>query len=162
MAEWELILGLACLSQYAKYMYHEGIGHMPASWVAVGTEKSPESSTNGANGTTNGQGPSNRLENGHTNGHANGHANSGAHGSSLPASFMAGKAVRTVYGPVPLELALDWPVAASYDELAGCAVWMGGRIPTFEEARSIYEHAQVLQKDAADRELARKVPAVNG
>lgn len=148
--------------EYAKYMYHEGIGHMPASWVAVGTEKSPESSTNGANGTTNGQGPSNRLENGHTNGHANGHANSGAHGSSLPASFMAGKAVRTVYGPVPLELALDWPVAASYDELAGCAVWMGGRIPTFEEARSIYEHAQVLQKDAADRELARKVPAVNG
>ncbi|EJT79063.1 hypothetical protein GGTG_04152 [Gaeumannomyces tritici R3-111a-1] len=152
--------------EYAKYMYHEGVDRMPASWVAVGTEGSAKGTAVGINGTTNGQGPidklENGLENGHTNGDANGHVANRVHGCSLPASFTAGKAVRTVYGPVPLKFALDWPVSASYDELSGCAAWMGGRIPTFEEARSIYEHAQVLQKDAVDRELARKVPAVNG
>lgn len=50
--------------------------------------------------------------------------------------------VRTLYGLVPLKHALDWPVTASYDELAGCANWMNARIPTFEEARSIYSYVE--------------------
>lgn len=50
-------------------------------------------------------------------------------------------AVRTVFGPVPLEWALDWPVAASYEELNGYAKWMKCRIPTFEEARSLYKYS---------------------
>ncbi|KAK7217369.1 hypothetical protein V2G26_005372 [Clonostachys chloroleuca] len=77
-------------------------------------------------------------------------------------TFLEGRFVRTVYGPVPLNLALDWPVFASYDELAPCAAWMGGRIPTFEEARSIYAYADRLKKDLLKSKLANKVPAVNG
>jgi formylglycine-generating enzyme required for sulfatase activity len=86
-----------------------------------------------------------------TNGHA--------HGSS--AKFLKGKAVRTVYGPISLELALDWPVCASYDEVAGCARWMGGRIPTMEEARSIYRHVDEAKKMQAHESLGANIPAVN-
>lgn len=59
---------------------------------------------------------------------------------------MAHFAVRTVFGSVPLELAQDWPVIASYDELAKYAKWVDCRIPTFEEAKSIYAHAARLKE----------------
>ena len=115
------------------------------------------------------------------NGLSNGHANAPAdddesdndqqksqlqEDSVLPAEFVTDKAVRTVYGAVPLRHALDWPVFASYDELAGCAAWMGGRIPTVEEARSIYAHVDEnrrrRQKVDAENQLGKTVPAVNG
>lgn len=83
-------------------------------------------------------------------------------GAGLPASFLHGKSVRTVYGLVPLKYALDWPAMASYDELAGCAAWMGGRIPTAEEARSIYAHAEFMKRKKAENKLGATVPAVNG
>lgn len=70
--------------------------------------------------------------------------------------------MRTVYGPVPLKYALHWPVFASYDELASCAAWMGGRIPTMEEARSIYSHVDGLKLKEAEQRLGKTVPAVNG
>jgi L-histidine Nalpha-methyltransferase / hercynylcysteine S-oxide synthase len=76
--------------------------------------------------------------------------------------YVQGKAVRTVFGPVPLKYALDWPVSASYDEVAGCAQYMGGRIPTLEEARSIYHYADALRKKEAANALGRTIPAVNG
>lgn len=63
---------------------------------------------------------------------------------------------------VPLKLALDWPVFASYNELEGCATWMGGRIPTFEETQSLYKHVDVLKREEAERKLGKTVPAVNG
>lgn len=63
---------------------------------------------------------------------------------------------------VPLKYALDWPIFASYNELEGCALWMGGRIPTFEEARSLYEHVCCLKREEAERKLGKTVPAVNG
>jgi formylglycine-generating enzyme required for sulfatase activity len=88
--------------------------------------------------------------NGHTNGHAELY------------SFVQDKAVRTVYGPVPLRLALDWPVSASYDELQGCAKYMGGRIPTVEEARSVYTYAATMKKKEASNALGKTIPAVNG
>lgn len=94
-----------------------------------------------------------------TNGRANGHANGAL---PLPESFLDGKAVRTVYGLVPLKHALDWPVFASYDELVGCAAYMGGRIPTFEEAKSIYAYVYGLKKEQAEKHLVKTVPAVNG
>lgn len=102
----------------------------------------------GANGNEN--------ENSSTNGYGT------ANGVALPESFLDGKAVRTVYGLVPLKHALDWPVFASYDELAGCAAWMGGRIPTFEEVRSIYQHVEAVKKEQAEKQLSQTVPAVNG
>ncbi|KAE8370028.1 Aldehyde/histidinol dehydrogenase [Aspergillus caelatus] len=69
-------------------------------------------------------------------------------GSSVEATkdFMANFAVRTVFGSIPLEFAQDWPVMASYDELAEYAEWVGCRIPTFEEARSIYLHSALLKE----------------
>ena len=109
-----------------------------------------------SNGSTNGH--ANGSVNGHTNGAVNGHAN----GSSGPGSaFLQDKAVRTVYGPIPLKLALDWPVCASYNEVAGCAKWMGGRIPTMEEARSIYEYVDSTRKLKAEKALGANIPAVN-
>ena len=43
--------------------------------------------------------------------------------------------VRTLYGPVPLARAHDWPLIASYDELNAYALSRGGRIPTEPEMR---------------------------
>lgn len=109
--------------------------------------------------------------NGHTNGYTNGHTNGRTNGHSnghvdlncpLTKEYLEGKAVRTVYGLVPLKYALDWPVFASYDELAGCASWMGGRIPTVEEARSIYSHVDRMKLKEAEQHLGKMVPAVNG
>jgi L-histidine Nalpha-methyltransferase / hercynylcysteine S-oxide synthase len=118
--------------EYAKYLTATGSTKIPASWM----DKTVSNGTSGANGY-------------HTDGDEALH------------NFLKGKKVRTIYGPVPLELALDWPVAASYDELNGCAQYMGGRIPTLEEARSIYFHAEALKKKEAANALTGMIPAVN-
>ncbi|KAI1775237.1 C-type lectin protein [Hypoxylon cercidicola] len=133
--------------EYALYIYNTKASKVPASWA----EQSPEH-TSDTNGHANGQ------VNGHKNGYTNGHTNGR---DSLPASFLEGKYVRTVYGLVPLKYALDWPVFASYDELVGCAAWLGGRIPTFEEARSIYAHVDKMKRKEVERQLGKTVPAVN-
>ncbi|KAI1142131.1 C-type lectin protein [Hypoxylon sp. FL0543] len=135
--------------EYALYMYNTKTTKAPASWA----DESPNH-TNGTNGT-------NELVEEQRNGHANGYT-IGTHGQQgVPLSFIDGKAVRTVYGLVPLKYALDWPVFASYDELAGCAAWLGGRIPTFEEARSIYNYVDKMKRKEAERQLGKTVPAVN-
>lgn len=131
--------------KYARYMYDERVTKIPASWMEI---RSSDTELGETSRTING-----------TNGHSNGHCNGN---SKLPESFLEDKAVRTVYGPVPLKYALDWPVFASYDELKGCASYMGGRIPTFEEARSIYHYAEVMKSEKAERKLGKTVPAVNG
>ncbi|KIM54605.1 hypothetical protein SCLCIDRAFT_60276, partial [Scleroderma citrinum Foug A] len=41
--------------------------------------------------------------------------------------------VRTLYGPVPLKIAWNWPVITTYDNLSEYAVVKGGRIPTEAE-----------------------------
>ncbi|KAL1841211.1 hypothetical protein VTK73DRAFT_3565 [Phialemonium thermophilum] len=138
--------------EYAQYMYHEHVTKLPAAWAEADV---PTATETRANGTSNG---SSRIPDGEfdvSNGHQNGTA-------KLPESFFDGKFVRTVYGLVPLRYALDWPIFASYDELSACASWMGGRIPTFEEARSIYAYAEALKKEKAERTLGKTVPAVNG
>jgi hypothetical protein len=129
-------------------MYSSHITKVPASWAQDPSASAEEA----ANGTE---------TNGHTNGGTNGAGGGGAD-VIVPESFLNGRAVRTVYGLVPLKHALDWPVFASYDELAGCAAWMGGRIPTFEEARSVYTYAEGLKKKQAENQLGKTVPAVNG
>ena len=82
--------------------------------------------------------------------------------AGLPQLAFINRKVRTVFGAIPLEWALDWPVSASYDELAGCAAWMGGRIPSLEETRSIYEYAAILKSKNLSKNLGRTIPAVNG
>ncbi|EGO59462.1 hypothetical protein NEUTE1DRAFT_145472 [Neurospora tetrasperma FGSC 2508] len=126
--------------EYAQYLLEKNIDKLPASWARLDNEKI-------ANGTTNS---------------VSGHHSNRTSKQQLPSSFLEKTAVRTVYGLVPLKHALDWPVFASYDELAGCAAYMGGRIPTFEETRSIYAYADALKKKKeAERQLGRTVPAVN-
>ena len=130
--------------EYVKYLTETGNTQLPASW-------SQESITNGHDVTngTNGINGTNGVNGHHMNGDAKFY------------DFLQGKTVRTVYGAVPLMFALEWPVAASYDELVGCAKYMGGRIPTAEEARSIYDWADGLNKKKAAGTQSRMIPAVN-
>jgi EasF-like predicted methyltransferase len=120
--------------EYARYLEKTGKTAIPASWCDTPYSTSKRDSV--INGSSNG-----------TNGTA--------------VSLTEGKFVRTVYGTVPLIYALNWPVVASYDELAGCAAYLGGRIPTEEEVRSIY--AYVDRSGSKDMEGARgtRIPAVN-
>ncbi|KAI1816902.1 C-type lectin protein [Poronia punctata] len=125
--------------EYGRYLYETKADNIPASW-ATKQDSSPHNNGGGSNG----------------------HDQFTRDESGLPDSFVREKFVRTVYGLVPLKYALDWPVFASYDELNGCAAWMGGRIPTLEEARSIYKHVEVMKRKEAERQLGATVPAVNG
>lgn len=77
--------------------------------------------------------------------------------------FLRDKNIRTVFGLVPLKFALHWPVCASFEELEGCAAYMGGRIPTLEEARSIYHFAEstALAGNKAVSAHGQRIPAVN-
>ena len=119
---------------YVKYLTEAGVDELPASWSVR------SSATNGCH---------------------NGDANL-SHAKTVDFDhFLKDKAVRTVYGPVPLALALDWPVVASYNELAGCAKWMNGRIPTFEEILSIYNYAEKLKGKDISFMSPHNIPAVN-
>ncbi|KAL9622589.1 MAG: hypothetical protein Q9160_003086 [Pyrenula sp. 1 TL-2023] len=82
--------------------------------------------------------------------------------TDVSADFLGNKYVRTPHGLVPLGYSLDWPVMASYDELAACAKWMNGRIPTLEEARSIYNFVKASKKLKAENIPSTLISAVNG
>jgi formylglycine-generating enzyme required for sulfatase activity len=107
--------------EYAKYLQANGLREYPASWVLVREDKEYP------------------IPNGVTQ-------------SSPSASedFLNNFAVRTVFGSVSLDLAQDWPLISSYDEVASYAKWMGCRIPTFEEAKSIYAYSDKLQGGASN------------
>jgi formylglycine-generating enzyme required for sulfatase activity len=127
--------------EFAAYLAQTGTSKIPASWSEHAY----------SNGQATSAGKRDSVMNGHQNG-----VNGTLH------KVTAGKYVRTVYGTVPLEYALDWPVMASYDELVGCAQWMGGRIPTMEEARSIYNYVDSLKDPEIEKLLGNTIPAVNG
>ena len=128
---------------YARFLDHTSQDKLPASWTFW--------DSNGYHSQTNGES--------HVNGdgvYLNGTS------LRLTDAYLNGKFVRTVYGPVPLKNALDWPIFASYDELARCAAWMNGRIPTVDEARSIYSYVDINKNKHTDSILTKKVSAVNG
>lgn len=125
--------------EYARFLELTHADGLPASWT--------REHANGVNGTN---GNHVKVTNA-TNGEV----------GSVSNNFLRGKAVRTVYGLVPLKFALDWPVMASYDELAAFAEWAGARIPTNEELKSIYHHVE-FQKRQAENIRSHLVPAVNG
>lgn len=103
--------------EYAKYLQANHLPQKPESWVLVKSDQTYPT--------------------------CNGVSQNSSYATN---DFMAHFAVRTVFGSVPLELAQDWPVIASYDELAKYAKWVDCRIPTFEEAKSIYAHAARLKE----------------
>ena len=128
---------------YACYLYHTGQDAIPASWISERSSKSASVDQQKA------------LVNGHSS-YQNGLS------PPLTNAYLQGKSVRTVYGPIPLEHALDWPVFASYDELSRCAAWMNGRIPSVEEVRSIYNYVDRNKNKKADSINTKKISAVNG
>ena len=128
---------------YAIYLFHTGQDAMPASWTSNGSSHSA---------------PINQPEilvdkhDSYRYGRC----------QSVNTAYLAGKSVRTVYGPVSLQHALDWPVFASYDELSRCAKWMNGRIPSLDEVRSIYNYVDRNKNKKPDSINTKKVSAVNG
>ncbi|OQE27226.1 hypothetical protein PENSTE_c004G01583 [Penicillium steckii] len=112
--------------EYAQYLRALRLQTLPASWVCTRSEKEYPIS--------NGMTPSN-----------------GGGSSSAPQLRLPDIAVRTMFGPVPLTLAQDWPLIASYDEFASYAKWAGCRIPTFEETRSIYMYSDKLREKAQEQ-----------
>ena len=129
--------------EFAQYLHHKEIANIPASWSEEhGVNEVHQRDIPHVNGV-------------HLNGSTTTDSNSGL------STFTRNKFVKTVFGPVPLNQALEWPVAASYDELADCAAWMDGRIPTAEEAQSIYKYAEQVKGLDADEALGRTIPAVN-
>ncbi|KAJ5371067.1 Ergothioneine biosynthesis protein 1 [Penicillium cataractarum] len=102
--------------EYAKYLQAAHLEEMPASWTRIHSDQG------------------NPISKGFSESR-----------QSAPQDFMDNFAVRTVFGPVSLDLAQDWPVIASYDELARHAKWTGCRIPSHEEVRSIYLYADQLR-----------------
>jgi formylglycine-generating enzyme required for sulfatase activity len=126
--------------EYAEYLALTSTAAIPESWC-----EEPYSSTKA-------------TDIGKRDSMINGHSHSL---SDAAQALTEGKYVRTVYGAVPLLHALHWPVVASYNELASCAAWMGGRIPTMEEARSIYNYVERGAGQAFE-ESGNTIPAVNG
>lgn len=130
---------------YVQYLKETKTTRLPASWTVSPSRASPmDEKLSLTNGIKN------------CKPHLNGDS------TLLTDAFLADKSIRTVDGPVPLVHALDWPVFASYDEVAGCAKWMGGRIPSLEEAQSIYNYVDQLRMKDEGEVLASTIPAVNG
>ncbi|KAF2396540.1 hypothetical protein EJ06DRAFT_483372 [Trichodelitschia bisporula] len=125
--------------EYATYLGENGVQRIPASW----TEKPAKDGSSELS-----RKEQVRRDSMQTN--------------STGSAFVEGKSVRTVFGPVPLKYTLEWPVVASYDELTACARWMGGRIPTVEEVKSIYEHVADKKLLGVENALGKTIPAVNG
>lgn len=126
---------------YARFLEQSGDDKVPASWIHG------KSHTNIT----------------HRSSHINGNKdNSNSSSPQLTNAYLCDKFVRTIYGPIPLKQALDWPIFASYDELSKCAAWMNGRIPTVEEARSIYNYVDTNKNKHTDSIVTKKVSAVNG
>lgn len=44
-----------------------------------------------------------------------------------------------MYGPVAMDVAYNWPVIASYDDLSRYALVKGGRLPTEPELRLFHD-----------------------
>ncbi|EXJ78765.1 hypothetical protein A1O1_09167 [Capronia coronata CBS 617.96] len=131
--------------EYAHFLEVTHKGTLPASWIASKMD-GHANGTNGTNGVNGANG---------TNGHGRDVLDMAS------SSFVEDKSVRTVYGPVPLKYVLDWPVMASYDELAAYAHWSNGRIPTLEEARSLYQYVEE-QKRTVEKVPSVLISAVNG
>ncbi|KIO25639.1 hypothetical protein M407DRAFT_236775 [Tulasnella calospora MUT 4182] len=61
-------------------------------------------------------------------------------GFALPANWALDSEgnvqVRTLYGPVPMSVAANWPFVSAYDDLDAFAKWKGGRLPNEVELRA--------------------------
>ena len=128
------------VGEYARYLEETGNRGVPASWALDSAQAVSR------NGARNGAPP----------------REGGASSPFASEVYSRGKLVKTIFGPVPLAQALHWPVSASYDELQDCARWMGGRLPTYDEVRSIYHYVDEQKAEGAPQVLSQTIAAVNG
>ncbi|KAI0826841.1 DUF323 domain-containing protein [Trametes gibbosa] len=72
--------------------------------------------------------------------------------------------VRTLYGPVPLKIAHNWPLVTSYDNLSTYASVKGGRIPTEPELRLFHDKFECGYEGGANVGFRNwhPVPATSG
>ncbi len=129
------------IGEYALYLEQTQNSNLPASWTVDPNVNGAQSESNGVVRPTNGTASTKKV---------------------ASPQYLKGKLAKTVFGPIPLAEALHWPVIASYNELAGCARWMNGRIPTLEEVRSIYQYVDQAKAKEATNVLAETISAVNG
>jgi L-histidine Nalpha-methyltransferase / hercynylcysteine S-oxide synthase len=136
---------------YAKFLEENQIQKIPASWSQDWICRNGTGSTHRQNGKADG----------YANGHSTGKVtrNDTVNASD---SYLAGKSVRTAYGLIPLKFTLDWPVFASYDDLASFAKWMDARIPTADEVRSIYSYVNQTKERDTENVIGKTISAVNG
>ncbi|OQD68015.1 hypothetical protein PENPOL_c003G09007 [Penicillium polonicum] len=116
--EFEAQARPVCNEEYAKYLFITGKGTVPATWI-----KSPNTSITTSDNQTINQ---STVEN----------------DDYAFKQFIECQAIKTVYGAVPLVLALDWPLMASNHEVEGYAKWAKARVPSLHEVRSIHEYAE--------------------
>ena len=131
--------------EFARYLDQTNQSSLPALWKAGNEGADDHAASSGIERRLNGA-----------------HAQSNGTINQPLNAYLDGKFVRTFYGPVPLKYALDWPVMASYDQLAAYAAWMGGRIPTLEELQSIYNYVDRTKSKEAEQVQTRTISAVNG
>ncbi len=81
-------------------------------------------------------------------------------GGAPPKSWTQDCRVRTFFGSIPMAVAVNWPVAASYNELARYAKWIGARLPTYGELRTFYN--QALEKQLATSGIVTNGHVTNG
>ena len=95
------------------------------------------------------------------------YTNDGKGEVTLPASWVEidGEIqVRTLYGPVPMKIALDWPLLTCYDNLSKYATVKGGRLPTEAELRLFYEKFECGYEGGANTGFRNwhPIPATTG
>ncbi|KAJ3969028.1 DUF323 domain-containing protein [Lentinula raphanica] len=86
---------------------------------------------------------------------------------NVPASWLEEDGqfkIRTLYGPVPLSVAENWPIFASYDDLSTYATVKGGRLPTEPELRLFYDKFECGFEGGANHGFRNwhPVPATTG
>ncbi|KAK8137247.1 hypothetical protein PG984_005187 [Apiospora sp. TS-2023a] len=127
------------VGEYAAYLVDTGnTDQIPATWVRLNPRgNNTKSQTNG------GTKENAKVEHGEPDGVAQGHDT----GDPILQAFVAQHGIRTVWGPVPLSHAVDWPATASWNEMTSYSEWVGGgvRLPTLHEVRSIHEYADRLK-----------------
>lgn len=124
------------IGEYCEFLFEKDIKTIPATWIHV--DSGIQQVADEANGkgqqhatTVNCDAP--------LNGEVPYVVSNGQLKRDALQSFIAQLAIRTVWGPIPLSHALDWPLTSSYNEISAYASWAGARLPTMREVRSIHE-----------------------
>ncbi|KAK8045827.1 C-type lectin protein [Apiospora saccharicola] len=148
VADFEAQARPVSVGEYATFLVDTSkTDKIPAMWVRLDTSRGTETMDGYSDNTKSqiiGHAKDNtRDENGQPDDVAENHEA----GDTEFQAFIAQHGIRTVWGPIPLSQAVDWPATASWNELTSYGEWRGGgvRLPTLHEVRSIHEYAARLK-----------------